>query len=290
MKGKALDLTATEFKLLTVLAQRRGRVQSREQLFRTSGNTTTSSTPAPWIRTCAGCAKNWDRRRNISIRCAELVTGFWRNEQEFRERAAELPAVDIVLQFRGPRFPRMPYLLIAIVLVAAVALHLWWRRRYARLHEQWLKGQQSLPRCSASNAIRTPPSSRRSNRPYSTAWPKACWCWTRPSCNWSTNRYRNSSASKRMCAPRRPGKPASGSWRSWSGGCPTRTEVVQGIELMPGVNGRRLEINAAAVLDRAGTHHGSIVVFHDLTRLKQLENTVRNLWPTSATNCAHRFH
>jgi len=32
VKGKAVDLTATEFKLLAVLAQRRGRVQSREQL------------------------------------------------------------------------------------------------------------------------------------------------------------------------------------------------------------------------------------------------------------------
>jgi two-component system phosphate regulon response regulator PhoB len=32
VQNKAIDLTATEFKLLTVLAQRRGRVQSREQL------------------------------------------------------------------------------------------------------------------------------------------------------------------------------------------------------------------------------------------------------------------
>jgi DNA-binding response OmpR family regulator len=32
VKGKAVDLTATEFKLITVLAQRRGRVQSRDQL------------------------------------------------------------------------------------------------------------------------------------------------------------------------------------------------------------------------------------------------------------------
>ena len=32
VKGRAIDLTATEFKLLTTLAQRRGRVQSREQL------------------------------------------------------------------------------------------------------------------------------------------------------------------------------------------------------------------------------------------------------------------
>ena len=33
-RGKHVDLTATEFKLLTLLAQRRGRVQSREQLLR----------------------------------------------------------------------------------------------------------------------------------------------------------------------------------------------------------------------------------------------------------------
>lgn len=33
-KGKRLELTATEFKLLTVLAQRRGRVQSRDHLLR----------------------------------------------------------------------------------------------------------------------------------------------------------------------------------------------------------------------------------------------------------------
>jgi phosphate regulon transcriptional regulator PhoB len=34
IRGKPIDLTATEFRLLTVLIQRRGRVQSREQLLR----------------------------------------------------------------------------------------------------------------------------------------------------------------------------------------------------------------------------------------------------------------
>ena len=34
LNSKRIDLTATEFKLLCVLAQRRGRVQSREQLLR----------------------------------------------------------------------------------------------------------------------------------------------------------------------------------------------------------------------------------------------------------------
>ncbi len=34
VQGRAVELTATEFRLLTVLAQRRGRVQSRDQLLR----------------------------------------------------------------------------------------------------------------------------------------------------------------------------------------------------------------------------------------------------------------
>jgi two-component system phosphate regulon response regulator PhoB len=34
VQNRSINLTATEFKLLTVLAQRRGRVQSREQLLR----------------------------------------------------------------------------------------------------------------------------------------------------------------------------------------------------------------------------------------------------------------
>src|SRR5438105_5101340 len=34
LRGKPVELTATEFKLLTILAQRRGRVQSRDQLLR----------------------------------------------------------------------------------------------------------------------------------------------------------------------------------------------------------------------------------------------------------------
>ena len=34
VKGKRIDLTATEFRLLTVLVKRRGRVQTRDQLLR----------------------------------------------------------------------------------------------------------------------------------------------------------------------------------------------------------------------------------------------------------------
>jgi two-component system, OmpR family, phosphate regulon sensor histidine kinase PhoR len=48
---------------------------------------------------------------------------------------------------------------------------------------------------------------------------------------------------------------------------------VLGFELrLPGPNERWLEINAAAIFNGHGLRHGTVLVFHDLTRLKQLEN------------------
>jgi len=42
---------------------------------------------------------------------------------------------------------------------------------------------------------------------------------------------------------------------------------------LPGMEERWVEVNAAAVPDREGAQHGAILVFHDLTRIKQLERT-----------------
>jgi len=72
-RGKPIDLTATEFKLLTVLAQRRGRVQSREQLLRDVWeynsliDTRTVDTHMRRLREKLG------RPQNISIRCMGRV-------------------------------------------------------------------------------------------------------------------------------------------------------------------------------------------------------------------------
>jgi two-component system phosphate regulon sensor histidine kinase PhoR len=42
---------------------------------------------------------------------------------------------------------------------------------------------------------------------------------------------------------------------------------------LPGVEERWVEVSAAAVADREGVQRGAILVFHDLTRIKQLERT-----------------
>lgn len=50
--------------------------------------------------------------------------------------------------------------------------------------------------------------------------------------------------------------------------------TVQGYEMeLPGMQERWLQVNAAAVQDRGGRQRGAIMVFHDLTRIRELENT-----------------
>jgi DNA-binding response OmpR family regulator len=77
-KGKRIDLTATEFKLLTVLVQRRGRVQSRDQLLRdvweydSMIDTRTVDTHMRRLREKLGpAAKFLDTVRGVGYRFAE---------------------------------------------------------------------------------------------------------------------------------------------------------------------------------------------------------------------------
>jgi DNA-binding response OmpR family regulator len=78
VRGKRVELTATEFKLLTVLAQRRGRVQSRDTLLRdvweynSRVDTRTVDTHMRRLREKLGpAAKQLDTVRGIGYRFAE---------------------------------------------------------------------------------------------------------------------------------------------------------------------------------------------------------------------------
>lgn len=77
-KGKAIDLTATEFKLIALLADRTGRVQSREQLLRdvwqydTLIDTRTVDTHMRRLREkLGGAAKHLDTVRGVGYRFVE---------------------------------------------------------------------------------------------------------------------------------------------------------------------------------------------------------------------------
>lgn len=78
VRGKKVELTATEFKLLTVLAQRRGRVQSRDALLRdvwdynSLVDTRTVDTHMRRLREKLGpAAKHLDTVRGVGYRFAE---------------------------------------------------------------------------------------------------------------------------------------------------------------------------------------------------------------------------
>ncbi len=78
VRGKRVGLTATEFKLLTVLAQRRGRVQSRDRLLRdvwdysSDMDTRTVDTHMRRLREKLGpAAKHLDTVRGVGYRFAE---------------------------------------------------------------------------------------------------------------------------------------------------------------------------------------------------------------------------
>jgi len=78
VRGKRIELTATEFKLLTVLAQRRGRVQSRDTLLRdvwdynSLVDTRTVDTHMRRLREKLGpAAKHLDTVRGVGYRFAE---------------------------------------------------------------------------------------------------------------------------------------------------------------------------------------------------------------------------
>jgi two-component system phosphate regulon response regulator PhoB len=77
-RGKSIDLTATEFKLLELLAQRRGRVQSRDQLLRdvweynSVVDTRTVDTHMRRLREKLGsAAKHLDTVRGVGYRFVE---------------------------------------------------------------------------------------------------------------------------------------------------------------------------------------------------------------------------
>jgi two-component system, OmpR family, phosphate regulon sensor histidine kinase PhoR len=168
----------------------------------------------------------------------------------------------------------VPYLLTIITFLAAVALHLWWRRRYGLLREEWAHEraalevaqkrhyqesaqieaeQQALFNSMAEGVLLLDQAGRVQlvNRSLQEFF--GLKSDVRGQTIMETFRLQELAEITRRLATER---------------------IVQAHEIeLPGVSGRWLEVNAAAVFDRAGTQHGSLLVFHDLTRLKQLEST-----------------
>src|ERR1043166_3163914 len=168
----------------------------------------------------------------------------------------------------------MWYLLTAILLGSLVAIHLWWKARWVRLRnasrqqQQILAGQQkrhdqalaakqaqqeALFNSMAEGVLVLDSSGRIDLINQSLRWLFALTTEVRGQTILEAVRLQELAALVEKLQ---------------------REQLVRGLELeLPGMEERWLEVSAAAVLDRERVQHGAILVFHDLTRLKQLENT-----------------
>jgi two-component system, OmpR family, phosphate regulon sensor histidine kinase PhoR len=157
----------------------------------------------------------------------------------------------------------MPYLIAAIALICLTALHLWWRQRFRRLraqHDRELTDrearQQALFDSMAEGVLildrdeRIKMANPSLHRLFKLA--------TDVRGQTILEAFRIETLSELVKRLRE--EPA-----------------VHGCEFeLPGLEERWVQVNASAVIDNERVRHGSIWVFNDLTRLKQLENTRRD--------------
>ena len=169
----------------------------------------------------------------------------------------------------------MAYILTAMALAGAAALHWRWRRRYQILHEQFLRDRDSL--FAARKQYGQEAAQKQAEQ-------QALF-------NSMAEGVLVLDQSGRVQLVNRSLQKLFGLTADVRGQTIMEAfrlrelmEIVQRLQQeqtvpnqefqLPGVSEQRwLEVNAAAVLDSQGMLRGSILVFHDLTRLKQLENT-----------------
>jgi two-component system, OmpR family, phosphate regulon sensor histidine kinase PhoR len=168
----------------------------------------------------------------------------------------------------------MPYLLTLMAVAGAVVLHFWWRRRYARLRESWGKEKQSLASTQDGHYQQISRIEAEQQALFNSMAEGVLILDQAGHVQLVNRSLREFFALKADVR----GQTIMEAFRLQQLAEVARRlpqeRIVQGSELeLSGVNGRWLQFDAAAVLDRDGTQRGAILVFHDLTRLKQLENT-----------------
>jgi two-component system, OmpR family, phosphate regulon sensor histidine kinase PhoR len=169
--------------------------------------------------------------------------------------------------------PMWPFL-TGLVLAAIVALHFWWRRNYLALRERLQEQQRVLDR-QQEQQQQTAAQIQAQQQAVFNSMVEGVLVLDRSNrvqlVNQSLQRLFSLGADVRgqtiLEAFRLQELSELVSRLHQEGAMPSYS-----LEL-PGMEERWVEINAAAALDRDGAQHGAILVFHDLTRIKQLERT-----------------
>jgi two-component system phosphate regulon sensor histidine kinase PhoR len=212
-----------------------------------SGNTTTSLTRGRWTRTCAGCGKSSVPRQSIST-----------------------PSVASVIAWSNPEFAVWPAL-TALALVALAAVHLWWRERLRREREAWRAKTGKI-----QGQVQTASAESRAQRDaLFDSMAEGVLVLDAEGRVQVANRafaqLFNTTGDLR-------GKALLETLRSHE-----VAELVNrvGLEgrvlahemMLPGPEERWLQVNATAITGNDRRRLGTILVFHDLTRVRRLEHT-----------------
>ncbi len=168
----------------------------------------------------------------------------------------------------------MGYLIAAVLLAVLVALHLWWRRRLARVEDRLLAQQRAATALQQQHEQLAAEKQAEQEALFNSMAEGVLvldGTGHVQLVNQSLERLFGLTADVR-------GRTMLETFRLQELAAVVKRlpeeRVVHGYELeLPGMEERWLEVNAAAILDPAGQQRGAILVFHDLTRLKQLENT-----------------
>lgn len=166
------------------------------------------------------------------------------------------------------------YLIIAVLVAGLIVVHLSWKRRFARLDQEMARHRQALAQEQEQHS-HTLAEKQAQQEALFNSMTEGVLVLDRFArielINQSLQRLLAPTAEVRgqtILEAFRLGELAAVVERLRKEG------VVRGFEIeLPGMDDRWLEVSAASVKDRDGTQGGAILVFHDLTRLKQLENT-----------------
>jgi two-component system phosphate regulon sensor histidine kinase PhoR len=164
--------------------------------------------------------------------------------------------------------------LTGLILAAAVALHLWWRRNFLALRQRLEEQQKSLAAQEEQQAQATAQVQAQQQAVFN-SMVEGVLVLDADSrvqlVNQSLQRLFSLSSDVR-------GQTIIEAFR-----LPELATLVRHLHQertlesctleLPGMEERWVEVNASAVPGREGAQHGAILVFHDLTRIKQLERT-----------------
>jgi two-component system, OmpR family, phosphate regulon sensor histidine kinase PhoR len=166
--------------------------------------------------------------------------------------------------------------LIALLLAALVALHLWWRRRFEGARQQQLEQQRALEVLQTQQYRVIAQKQTEQTAVFDSMTEGVLVLDAAGRIQWVNQSLQRLFA---LTIDVR-GKTIMEAFRLQELAALVnrlpQEQLVQGYELeLPGLNQRWLEINAAVLLDPNLNQRGSILVIHDLTRIRQLENTRR---------------